>query len=72
MTEFQAFLTANMAAQRALRDQIQAFDRNPEYGKPPLSKLHTDLLALTVELNVRYMQEKLRAAEALPLTPSRA
>jgi hypothetical protein len=61
MTEFQFFLTANMAAQQALRAEILAFDQNSEFGKPSLSKLQTDLLALTVELNVRYIQEKLRA-----------
>jgi hypothetical protein len=62
MTEFQAFLMANMAAQTALREKILAYEREPgEYGRRPLAKLQTDLLALTVEMNVRYMQEKLRA-----------
>jgi hypothetical protein len=61
MTEFQTFLTANMAAQQALRAEIQAFGKNPEFGKPSLSQLQTDLMALSVELNIRYMQEKLRA-----------
>jgi hypothetical protein len=62
MTEFQAFLKTNMVAQNALRAKILGFHRNPrEYGKAGLVKLQTDLLALTVEVNVRYMQEKLRA-----------
>jgi hypothetical protein len=62
MTEFEAFLKANMAAQNAIRAEILGFHQHlREYGKPSLEKLQTDLLVLTVEMNVRYMQEIGRA-----------
>jgi hypothetical protein len=60
MTEFQAFLKANMTAQANLRAKILNYDRSPpEYGRRSKELLQTDLLALTVELNIRYMQEKI-------------
>ena len=50
-----------MVAQNALRAEVLDFHRTPRYGKPSLAKLQTDLLALSVEMNIRYMQEKLIA-----------
>ncbi|HEV2620199.1 MAG TPA: hypothetical protein VGU23_09715 [Acidobacteriaceae bacterium] len=62
MTEFQSFLAGNLAAQNALRAEILDFHKRPrEYGRPTLAQLQTDLIALTVEMNVRYMQEKVSA-----------
>ena len=62
MNEFRDFLVANMAAQNALRAEILGFDKTRrEYGLPDLVRLQTQLLALTLEMNARYLQEKLRA-----------
>ena len=62
MSEFQAFLVANMAAQNAIRVEILGLSKRPRgYGLPDMAKLQTQLLALTFEMNTRYLQEKLRA-----------
>jgi hypothetical protein len=83
MTEFQVFLKANMAAQNALRTQILDYDSAPaEYGTRSLARLRADLMALTVELNMRYLQEiklhrpepasaRPRTADGRPVTPTR-
>lgn len=59
MDDFRGFLIANMAAQTALRAEIVGLATTPrEYGLPGVANLQTKLLALTFEMNARYLREK--------------